>query len=87
MPNVTLAVPDELHRIMKNHPEIKWSEIARHAMKEYAAHLEVIDEITSKSKFTKKDALEIGSGVNKKLATRYRRAMRKRRTKPLEARS
>ncbi len=65
MPNVTLAVPDELHRIMKNHPEIKWSEIARHAMKEYAAHLEVIDEITNKSKFTENDALEVGSAVNK----------------------
>jgi hypothetical protein len=87
MPNVTLAVPDELHRIMKSHPEIKWSEIARHAMKEYAAHLEIIDDITSKSKFSEKDALQFGSAVNKDLAARYKRAMRKRRIKSVEAHS
>ena len=28
---VTLAVPEELHEIMRRHPEIKWSEIARKA--------------------------------------------------------
>jgi len=87
MPNVTLAVPEELHRIMRNHPEIKWSEIARHAMKEYATHLEVLDQLTGKSKFTEKDALEIGAEVNKNLAARYKKAMRKGRPKAVENRS
>ncbi len=78
MPNVTLAVPEELHRIMKSHPEIKWSEIARHAMKEYAIRIEVLDDITAKSKFTEKEALEIGQDVKRDLAERYRKAMRRR---------
>ena len=78
MPNVTLAVPEELHRIMKSHPEIKWSEIARHAMKEYAMRIEVLDDITAKSKFTEKEALEIGQDVKRDLAERYRKAMRRR---------
>lgn len=78
MPNVTLAVPEELHRIMKNHPEIKWTEVARHAMKEYAVRLQVLDDITSKSKFTEKDALELGEAVKKDITLRYKKAMKGR---------
>ena len=29
MTNMTLAVPEDLHEIMRKHNEIKWSEIAR----------------------------------------------------------
>jgi hypothetical protein len=69
--NVTLAVPEELRRIMKSHPEIKWSEVARQAMWEYASKLELMDEVTKKSKLTEKDALEIGRKVNTALLSRY----------------
>ena len=78
MPNVTLAVPEELHRIMKSHPEVKWSEIARQAMKDYAMRIEILDEITNKSTFTDKDALEVGEVAKKALAVRYKKAMRRR---------
>jgi predicted translin family RNA/ssDNA-binding protein len=69
--NVTLAVPEELRRIMKGHPEIKWSEVARQAMWEYASKLELMDEVTKKSRLTEKDALEIGRKVNDALTSRY----------------
>lgn len=75
MPNVTLAVPEELHKIMRNHPEIKWSEIARQAMRDYAMKLEVMDDITSKSKLTEEGVLEIGDVIKKNLAERYKKAM------------
>ena len=39
MVNVTFAVSEELHRIMKQHNEIKWSAIARHAIAGYAEKL------------------------------------------------
>jgi len=78
MPNVTLAVPEELHKIMKNHPEIKWTEIARHAMKEYAKRLQILDDITSKSEFSEKEALEMGEAVKRDLALKYNKAMRRR---------
>ena len=29
MAHITLSVPDEIYAEMKNHPEIKWSEVAR----------------------------------------------------------
>ncbi|MDG6995214.1 MAG: hypothetical protein JRN52_04750 [Nitrososphaerota archaeon] len=74
MPNVTLAVPDELHKLMKKHPEIKWTEIARHAMKEYATKLELLDKITSKSKFSERDAAELGEVIKRDLGIRYKTA-------------
>jgi hypothetical protein len=32
MTNMILAIPEELHKIIKKHKEIKWTEIARQAM-------------------------------------------------------
>jgi hypothetical protein len=72
--NVTLAVPEELHRIMKRHPEIKWSEVARQAMWEYARKLELLDRMASKSKLSERDALKIGEAVKRGMAERYVKA-------------
>jgi len=72
--NVTLAVPEELYRIMKRHPEIKWSEVARQAMWEYARKLELLDKIVSKSKLSEKEALEISELVKRGIAERYSKA-------------
>ena len=74
MVNVTLAVPEELHRVMKSHPEIKWSEVARQAMWEYARKLEVLDTVVTKSQLTEKEALEIGKAIKRSLSERYNRA-------------
>ena len=78
MTNVTFAVPEELHKVMKNHPEIKWSEIARHAMKEYATRLEILDKITSKSRFSEKDVSTIDEMIKTDLAKKYEKIMKQR---------
>lgn len=36
MVNMTLAIPEPLHKIMKKHPEIKWTEVARQAVAQKA---------------------------------------------------
>jgi len=72
--NVTLAVPEELHRVMKKHPEIKWSEVARQAMWDYARKLEILDKIASKSVLSDKDALEVGELVKRGIVERYGKA-------------
>jgi len=33
---MTLALPEELHRAMKKHEEIRWNEVAREAIREKA---------------------------------------------------
>lgn len=74
---MTLAVPEELHEIMRKRPEIKWCEIARNATKQYATKLQVLEDITNKSKLSEKDVLELGDSIKRNLAVRSRRAMQK----------
>ena len=71
MPNMTLAVPDELHSVVKKHSEIKWSEIARKAMWEQARKLELMDAITQKSKLKEKDVMELDEKIKAGLLKRY----------------
>jgi len=68
---MTLAVPRELHSIMKKHKEIKWSEVARGALWNQAKKMELMDKILAKSTLTEKDAMEIGSKINKSIAKRH----------------
>lgn len=74
MANVTLAVPEELRRITKGHPEIKWSEVARQAMWQYAKRLELVDGTAKRSRLTERDVLDIGKAVKNDLAGRYARS-------------
>ncbi len=75
MVNVTLSVPEELKKKMEEFPEINWSEVARQAIKDKATQLAILKSISSKSKLTEKDALELGRKVNKGLAKRYQELM------------
>ena len=40
MTNMTLAVPEDLHIIMRKHKEIRWSEVAREALWNQAKKLD-----------------------------------------------
>lgn len=40
MVNMTLAIQDKTHHIMKRHPEVKWTEVARQAIEKKARLLE-----------------------------------------------
>lgn len=42
---MTLNIPKDLYERMKDHPEIKWTEVARQSFEEYLANLE--DEVNS----------------------------------------
>lgn len=45
MANITLAVPDTLHKKMKKHPEFKWSEVARQAIEQKIDDTELLDDL------------------------------------------
>lgn len=71
MTNMTLAIPEELHEIMKKHKLIRWSEVARQAMWDKAKKLELMDKLLEKSKLTEKDAEEIGHKIKRGIAERH----------------
>ncbi|MFQ6062360.1 MAG: hypothetical protein ACE5J9_04200 [Methanosarcinales archaeon] len=59
MVTITIDITEELHTIMKKHPEIKWKEIARKAIWKHAKDLELLDKIISKSTMTMEDVMEL----------------------------
>lgn len=71
MSNMTLAVPEDLHKIMDRHKDIKWTEVARQAMWEKARKLELMDKLLAKSKLTEQDAEKIGHKIKHGIAKRH----------------
>ena len=71
MTNMTLAVPEDLFKIMEKHKDVKWSEVARQAIWDKARKLELMDKILSKSNLTEEDALNIGRKVKEGIAKKH----------------
>lgn len=59
MVNMTLSVPAELHKLMKKHDDIRWSEVARKALWAKARDIELLDKLTAKSMMTMEDVMEL----------------------------
>jgi hypothetical protein len=68
MANMTLAIPDELQEKLREHAEIRWSEVVRQILEKKVADLELMDKLTSKSKLTQKDVDEISAKINRNVA-------------------
>ena len=64
MANITLSLPEELYQKLKNHPEIRWSEIARKAIQQYLDELELLDKLTTKSRLTDDDVRELSDLID-----------------------
>lgn len=71
MVNMTLSIPDELHKKMKKLSEIKWSEVARRAIEQRIDNLEVMNKIASKSRLTEKDVKEISKKIKRSAAIKF----------------
>lgn len=63
MTNMTLAIEDDLHDRMKQHSEIRWSEVVRKSIWQKVELLDAMDKIASKSKLTQKDVDEISRKI------------------------
>jgi hypothetical protein len=73
MPNMTLSIPEELHRKMKRHTELKWSDIARQAFEKKLGEIELTEKILRNSELDEKDAERIGHAIKSKMSKRLRR--------------
>ena len=68
---MTLAVPEDLHAIMKRYDTIKWSEIARKALWDQARKLELMDKLLANSELTEEDAERIGHKIKHGIAKKH----------------
>jgi len=67
MPNLTLAIPEQLHERMKQHSEIRWSEVVRIIIQKKIEDLEMLEKIAQKSKLTQEDVDEIAHKINREV--------------------
>tara|TARA_Y100000310_G_scaffold336702_1_gene421950 strand:+ start:737 stop:976 length:240 start_codon:yes stop_codon:yes gene_type:complete len=65
MANMTLSIPDGLHKEMKKFPWMRWSEVARQAIQERVKTISEVERIAKKSKLTEKDAKIIAEKINR----------------------
>ena len=73
MTNLTLSIPDDLYEEMKKHPEIRWSEVARQAVRRKLEDLRRLDELLDPSRLTEDDVAELGRRVKKAVWKRHRK--------------
>lgn len=71
MVNMTLSIPEEIHKEMMLHSELKWSEVARQAFEKRIKELHWMDEVLKKSKLTNAEAEDIGNKVKHKIRKRF----------------
>ena len=71
MVSMTLSIGDDIKRRMKKHPQIKWSEVARSAIKQQLDDIEEAEKIASKSKLSEKDVKEMAGRIDKEMIKHF----------------
>ncbi|MBI4918780.1 hypothetical protein HY837_02540 [archaeon] len=71
MVNMTLSIPEQLHKEMMFHSELKWSDVARQAFEKKIKELHWMNKVLEKSKLTEEDAERIGHKIKKEIAKRF----------------
>ena len=65
MPNMTLALPEDLHREMRKHRDVRWAEVVRRALAREVDRLHIYDRLLAKSQLTEADAIELGRSIRR----------------------
>jgi len=58
MPNMTFAIPDALHKFIKEHREVNWSEIGRRTLWDYARKIEHMEKREAERESSKSDSTD-----------------------------
>jgi hypothetical protein len=81
MPNMTLSIPEDVYKIVKAHNEVRWSEIARRAIEDYAKKIALLNAMTQESELTEDDIIALDhtvkTGIQKHYKSKTQRAGRK----------
>ena len=71
MGNMTLSIPDEVQKRMKQFSEVKWSEVARKAIQERLETLQLAEKLAKKSKLSAKDVEEFSRKITASATKRF----------------
>jgi hypothetical protein len=68
---MTLSMPENVSKDMKEFSEVKWSEVARKAIIEKLETLKMAQKLAEKSKLTQKDIDEFSKKINASANKRF----------------
>ena len=71
MGNITLSVPENIHKDMKHFSEIRSSEVARKAIVEKLEALHLAESLAKKSRLTEKDVQEFSKKIRARATKRF----------------
>jgi len=71
MGNITLSVPDNIHKQMKHFSDVRWSEVARKAILEKLELLQLAEKLAKKSKLTEEDFKTFNKKVKSSATKRF----------------
>jgi len=71
MGNITLSLPDNIHKQMKHFSEVRWSEVARKAILEKLELLQLAEKLVQKSKLTEEDVKSFNKKVKSSANKRF----------------
>jgi len=66
--NVTIALPETLHKRMKEHDEVSWSAVIRNIIEQKLNDLDLLNKLTSKSALTEDDVQALAQKIDKSVA-------------------
>ena len=72
MPNMTLSLPEDVYQIVKTHKEVRWSEIARRAIEDYAKKITLLNSMTAESELTEDDIMALDEKVKSGIRKHYK---------------
>jgi hypothetical protein len=72
MPNMTLSLPEDVYRIVKAHNEVRWSEIARRAIEDYAKKIALMNAMTQESELSEDDIMALDRSVKAGIRKHYK---------------
>ena len=71
MVSMTLSIEEKLRKRMKKHSHIKWSEVARSAIRQQLDDIEEMERIASESKLREKDIKKLAGKIDKEMAKHF----------------
>lgn len=70
MPNMTLSLDEDTYAVIKNHPGVNWSHVAREAFRRKARELHMWDTLLAESDLTEQEVLEAGDEAKQAILDR-----------------
>ena len=71
MGNITLSMPENVHKEMKHFSEVKWSEVARKAIIDRLETLKLAESLAKKSKLGESDIEQFSKRVKSSATKRF----------------